>query len=115
MEKIRGELHLLNDSTILINNIQIPLKEITAVKAITPTSQMLGYIFAGVSAIYITIGVITLASSGSAGILGDVFLDILGSFSVVIGVAAIVPAIRYLFFGKKYRKVSGWVLQVPGP
>lgn len=62
MEKIRGELHLLNDSTILINNIQIPLKEITAVKAITPTSQMLGYIFAGVSAIYITIGVITLAS-----------------------------------------------------
>lgn len=115
MEKIKGRLQLLNDSTILINSIQLPINEVTAIKVITQTSQMWGYIFAGISALYLSIGIITLSNASGAGFIGNIFLEIIGTLSVMVGVGALVPAIRFLFFGKTYRKNAGWVLQVPGP
>src|SRR5690606_36425483 len=115
MDKINGKLELLNDSTILINNFPVPINEITAIKVITTASQMWGYIFAGISAVYLATGIIVLSRAGSAGFFGDFFYEIIGTFSVITGIGAAVPAIRYLFFGKTYRKNAGWVLQVPGP
>ncbi|MBK7425618.1 MAG: hypothetical protein IPI60_00560 [Saprospiraceae bacterium] len=115
MDKIKGKLELLNDTTILINNFPIPINDITAINVITPTSQMLGYIFAGVSALYLTIGIITLSNVSSAGFFGGILAEVFGTTSVVVGIGAAIPAIRYLFFGKTYRKNAGWVLQVPGP
>lgn len=115
IEKIRGAMHFVNDSTIRINSIQIPLKEITIIKAITPTSRMVGYIIGGISAAYLITGIVTIATASSAGYFGRYFTEVVGTMFVVIGAGAAIPAIRYLFFGKKYRKNAGWVLRVQGP
>lgn len=115
MPETRGELFYHTDSTILINNVEVHLNEITAIKAITPTSQMLGYIFAGASALCLTAGIILVTNASGPSSFLNYLAEVFGTGYIVIGAGAAVPAIRYLFFGKKYRKVSGWVLRVPGP
>ncbi len=111
-EKIKGALFIVNDSTIRSDSLEIPLADIASIKVITNKSKMWGYIFAGAGAVFLGAGILLLArTSGDAGFhqLGN---TIVGVQFILQGAAAAIPAIRFLFYGKTYRKSAGWELQI---
>lgn len=113
--KIKGNLYIVNDSTIRIDSLEIPIADIASMKVITNKSRMWGYIFAGGSAFFLGSGILILATSGGGDTLAGTFGTIFGVQFILNGVAASVPAIRFLFRGKTYKKSAGWELQIHSP